>query len=108
MRRAFFKREPLYARRRGEKPPPARRVILRAARMAGFPLPHEILFHQLETKFVNLIPQASARRGTRELNLSKKEKRCFFLFANNFARPKAAPFGKRTPFAAYLRLLQER
>ena len=24
------------------------------------------------------------------------------------ARPKATPFGKRTPFAAYLRLLQER
>ena len=34
--------------------------------MAGFPLPHEILFHQLETKFVNLIPQASARRDFRE------------------------------------------
>ena len=31
-----------------------------------------------------------------------------FSFINNFARPKAAPFGKRTQFAAYLRLLQER
>ena len=41
------------------------------------------------------VPQASARRGTRE-------------YKTISARPKAAPFGKRTPFAAYLRLLQER
>ena len=51
----FNKREPLYARRRGEKPPPARRVILRAARMAGFPLPHDFFFRQHERKSVNLI-----------------------------------------------------
>ena len=44
---------PRKARRRGEKPPPARRAILRDERTAGFPLDHEILFHQLETKFVN-------------------------------------------------------
>ena len=48
---------------RGEKPPPARRVILRDERMAGFPLPHGKSQaaacrdfreqRQLETKFVN-------------------------------------------------------
>ena len=41
------------------------------------------------------VPQAAACRGTREHKTIS-------------ARPKAAPFGKRPPFAAYLRLLQER
>ena len=42
-------------RRRGEKPPPARRVILRDERMAGFPLSHDFFFRQLERKSVNKI-----------------------------------------------------
>ena len=49
----FNKREPLYARRRGEKPPPARRVILRDERMAGFPLPLDNFFRQLERNCEN-------------------------------------------------------
>ena len=40
----LIKGVPCNARRRGEKPPPARRVILRDERMAGFPLSLDDLF----------------------------------------------------------------
>ena len=46
---------PRKARRRGEKPPPARRAKLRDERMAGFPLPHGKFFCQLKRIFVNHI-----------------------------------------------------
>ena len=49
----FIKREPPNGKKRGEKPPPARRVILRDERTAGFPLNHGNFFRQHERNFVN-------------------------------------------------------
>ena len=49
----FIKREPQNGKKRGEKPPPARRVILRDERTAGFPLPHDFFFRQHERNCEN-------------------------------------------------------
>ena len=68
---------PRKARRRGEKPPPARRAKLRDERMAGFPLPHGKFFCQLKRIFVsaswNIIQyplpcRSNTERGINEQN----------------------------------------